>query len=84
MEVAYDTIRHRARRKDNVIDLAEYRTGMQRAQTLEPDVPEESVVTSRKEPDMWERAAHIMDLLASAALTVGALAAMCIAVFAMI
>lgn len=84
MEVAYYTVSHSVRRRNNVIDLAEYRANMQRDQTPEQSLPVEHAAGRRETPGMLERAAKVLDLVASAALTVSAVVAMCVAVFVLV
>lgn len=84
MEVAYYTVSHSIRRRNNVIDLAEYRSKLQKEQTPEPALSVEHHPERWEEPGIWEKAVQIMDIIASAALTVSAVVAMCVAVFVLV
>lgn len=91
MEVAYYTVNHTIRRRNNVVDLAEYRARMERrerAAVRVHDVPVLEPVSQeldrRQTGGFITRAADFMDMLASAALTVSAFVAMCVAIFVMV
>lgn len=90
MEVAYYTVNHSIRRRNNVADLAEYRARMEQRQRETVRVYEGETVAPVEErcieraSGFLRSAADFMDMVASAALTVSAFVAMCVAIFVMV
>ncbi|MCD7829754.1 MAG: hypothetical protein LUG44_05815 [Clostridiales bacterium] len=80
METTYLTTRRFVKTQGNVIDFQDYKRKMERGDLPAYDVPEETPELSQEQPrqerrPLLQRAGDALDLAASLALTVSALAA---------
>lgn len=80
METTYLTTRRFVKTQGNVIDFQDYKRKMERGDLHAYDVPEETPELSQEQPrqerrPLLQRAGDALDLAASLALTVSALAA---------